>query len=138
MSVVGPDGGNIRWLSHSFTFIADSETTTLTFRDVSTTSDGIDMVLDKVRVIVPPSANQTVEFSQWISPGGILGAPMDDSDGDSINNALEYVIGGDPQGGFDADLLPTMNMVSADLDETQGEELHALHLPLHPCSGRRS
>jgi lysophospholipase L1-like esterase len=49
-SLTGIGGGNTRWAPKTFNFVADSTTTTLTFTDVSTTSDITDLVLDNVRV----------------------------------------------------------------------------------------
>jgi hypothetical protein len=42
--------GVTQWTPRTFSFVADSAETTLTFRDVSPTSDSTDMVLDRVRV----------------------------------------------------------------------------------------
>ena len=51
MSVVGPGNGTT-YVPLSFVFVANSTTTTLTFRDVSLTTTNIDLVLDNVRVTV--------------------------------------------------------------------------------------
>ncbi|MES2660549.1 MAG: Ig-like domain-containing protein [Verrucomicrobiota bacterium] len=48
-------GGTCRWLAQSFTFVANSTSTTLSFRDQSATTEGIDLLLDNVRVTGPPS-----------------------------------------------------------------------------------
>ncbi len=40
----------VQWTSHSYSFVADSSVTTLTFQDVSPTSDSIDSLPDNVRV----------------------------------------------------------------------------------------
>lgn len=53
----GLGGGLIRWFPQSFTFTADSATTTLTFRDQSTATVGIDLLLDNVRVFAAPTAS---------------------------------------------------------------------------------
>lgn len=49
-SIFGNSSGVSRWLPQSFTFIADSGTTTLGFMDVSSGTSGIDLLLDNVRV----------------------------------------------------------------------------------------
>jgi len=46
--------------------------------------------------------------------------PNADPDGDSISNLVEYVIGGNPAGGQDAALLPTVTLASADLAGNPG------------------
>jgi hypothetical protein len=50
-SIKGPGGGAIVWDPKSFAFTADSAVTTLVFEDNSTTTSGIDLLLDHVRVI---------------------------------------------------------------------------------------
>ena len=51
----GLGDGTIRWQTNNFTFVADNTTTTLTFRDQSTTTLGLDLLLDNVRMIkIPP------------------------------------------------------------------------------------
>ena len=49
VSVFAPGNGT-RYLPKSFSFVADSSTTTLTFQDVSTNTSNIDLLLDNVRV----------------------------------------------------------------------------------------
>jgi hypothetical protein len=46
----GTGGGNTNWASKSYTFTADRATTTLTFTDVSATTDGLDHLLDNISV----------------------------------------------------------------------------------------
>ncbi len=48
--VDGVGGGTNRWLPQSFTFLANSAATTLTFTDQSTTTNNLDLLLDNVRV----------------------------------------------------------------------------------------
>lgn len=50
VTVTGMGGGAIRWASQTFTFVADSSSTTLRFRDGSTTSNALDLLLDQVRL----------------------------------------------------------------------------------------
>ncbi|MEO5914296.1 MAG: cadherin-like domain-containing protein [Luteolibacter sp.] len=54
-SVFGNSGGNSVWTPKSFNFVADSATTTLTFTDLSPTSNLIDLLLDNVSVTGPPA-----------------------------------------------------------------------------------
>ncbi len=55
----GNSDGSIRWSSRSFTFTANSTTTTLSFRDRSSTTNGIDLLLDNVHVTGPPAVPPT-------------------------------------------------------------------------------
>jgi hypothetical protein len=50
ITINGLGGGAIRWTPQVFTFIANSSTTTLRFRDISTTSNALDLLLDNVHV----------------------------------------------------------------------------------------
>ena len=45
-------------------------------------------------------------FEEWAAFHGIAPDPLLDPDGDSANNAVEYVTGGDPHNGMDGGLLP--------------------------------
>jgi hypothetical protein len=46
---VAAQANGARWASQTATFVADGNTVTLTFQDVSATSDSIDMLLDNVK-----------------------------------------------------------------------------------------
>jgi hypothetical protein len=50
ISVTGAGGGTVRWTPQTHSFVPDSATTTLTFRDVSTTTNALDLLLDHVRI----------------------------------------------------------------------------------------
>ena len=50
VSKVNAGGSTAQWTAKSYTFVADSPQTTLTFRDVSTITAGTDALLDNVRV----------------------------------------------------------------------------------------
>jgi hypothetical protein len=72
------------------------------------------------------TVNPLEEFTQWLSGYGLTAGPGVDSDGDTISNSLEYVIGGNPADQPDAALLPTVSMVAADLDGNPGTENYLL------------
>ncbi len=55
ITVIGLGNGTTRWVAQSFTFVADSSSTVLAFRDISTTSNGLDLLLDNVRMTIPAS-----------------------------------------------------------------------------------
>ena len=69
--------------------------------------------------------NPLAGFSHWMSGFSLADGPEADSDGDSIRNAVEYVIGGDPGGLMDVNLLPALSLVTAALtgDSTDTEYL---------------
>jgi len=71
-----------------------------------------------VSVVVNPVA----EFTQWLKSLSLVAGPHDDSDGDGIRNALEFVLGGNPGRASDGAILPTAALISADTDAIPGEE----------------
>ena len=50
ISLTGSGNGTLKWVPQRYAFVANSVTTTLTFRDVSSTSFSLDMLLDDVRI----------------------------------------------------------------------------------------
>jgi VCBS repeat-containing protein len=51
-------------------------------------------------------------FAEWLASRQLVAGPAEDSDGDSIGNAIEYVIGGDPLDAMDAAFLPSATVTS--------------------------
>jgi glucose/arabinose dehydrogenase len=60
-----------QWSAKSYTFVANSTTTTLTFRDISEFTDGVDVLLDNVRVTLagPVTTPVAVNDSATIHSG---------------------------------------------------------------------
>ena len=50
-AITGTGNGTVRWLSKSVTFTADSESTSLTFRDTSQTTSQLDLLLDHANIV---------------------------------------------------------------------------------------
>ena len=94
--------------SDSFTFVAN---------------DGIS---DSAPATVSVTIQPLHQFNQWMSTFGLAAAPNLDSDNDSISNAIEYVIGGNPANMADSSLLPTISLVSADPDNNSTNESYLL------------
>jgi hypothetical protein len=65
-------------------------------------------------------------FFAWLATYGVVAGPNVDSDKDGINNAVEYVIGGNPANQNNSDLLPQVSMVSADPDNNTVNEPYLL------------
>jgi VCBS repeat-containing protein len=62
----GQATGATRWTAHSATFVANSASAVLTFRDVSATTSSVDLTLDNVRLTgsaAPATASSTAEFA---------------------------------------------------------------------------
>ena len=68
-----------------------------------------------VNITIIPPPNQA--FSDWLAENGLPADPTIDTDEDSIDNIIEYIIGGDPVNRNDTDLLPSGVLVTADPDE---------------------
>ena len=79
VSVFGVGNGLQKWVPQSFTFVADSTTTTLTFRDVSPTTLALDLLLDRVRLVSqgPTLRTLTVASSNPHSGAAVRIAPPD-------------------------------------------------------------
>jgi hypothetical protein len=78
-----------------------------------TANDGTDT---SAPATVSITVNSQEEYNQWLAGYGITAGPGADSDGDSISNGIEYVIGGNPANQNNAALLPVISMVTADPD----------------------
>jgi alpha-L-fucosidase len=90
IAISGLGGGANRWLPQSFTFVADSGSTKLTFGDISTSTIGLDLLLDNVRVTglpantaaplasrEPASGKSSDRLAQALTlPSGGLGTPF--------------------------------------------------------------
>ncbi len=68
VTVIGPGNGTTRWTPQSFTFTANSSSTVLTFRDTSSTTNAIDLLLDNVRLSDSPSPAAVVSSALEITP----------------------------------------------------------------------
>ncbi|MBC8126255.1 MAG: tandem-95 repeat protein, partial [Gloeobacteraceae cyanobacterium ES-bin-144] len=88
-----------------------------------TVSDG---TVTSTSALVSAVVNPVDEFTQWLAASSLNGDPCTDSDGDSICNALEFVLGGDPAEASDTQILPTTSLESVDLDFNPGNEDYLL------------
>jgi hypothetical protein len=75
-----------------------------------------DGTVDSPAATVSITVNPLAEFNQWMSGFGLSAGPETDSDGYGISNAVEYVIGGNPKDVNNANLLPTVKLVTEDPD----------------------
>jgi hypothetical protein len=106
ITIAGLSGGTNRWLPQSFTFVANSTTSTLAFKDQSTTTSNLDLVLDNVRVtgifsgpntapVAVTDFYSTPQNTALVVPAaGVLG-----NDTDAQSNPLTAVIDAPPGNG---------------------------------------
>ncbi|MCB1131464.1 MAG: hypothetical protein KDN05_10075, partial [Verrucomicrobiae bacterium] len=86
------DGEIIRWSPQTFTFTADGGSATLEFRDLSTATVGIDLLVDNVRIAeaVTPDALAAAA----VLPDIELGTPAFGTEGDDFSIALQAIQSG--------------------------------------------
>lgn len=85
ISLTGSANGVARWFPFQYSFTADSPTTTLTFRDVSSTTSSLDLLLDNVRITAataPVLRTLTVNSS----PNSGVSIAISPSDSNGNNN----------------------------------------------------
>ena len=70
-----------------------------------------DGILESGEAVVSITVRPVEEYQQWIASFDLTAGPEEDSDGDSISNAVEYVLGGNPATGWSPELLPTLTQV---------------------------
>jgi hypothetical protein len=100
-------------------------TVTYTHDGSETTSDSFTYTIDDlggatsntatVNITVFPAPDN--DFSAWLTENGLPEDPTLDTDNDSVDNIIEYIIGGDPVNRNDTGLLPSGGLVTADPDE---------------------
>ncbi len=71
-----------------------------------TANDGI---VDSAPAVISITVSEVLsdDFIDWLAERSLVAAAEMDSDSDSVRNAVEYLIGGDPVTGSDVNLLPT-------------------------------
>jgi lysophospholipase L1-like esterase len=72
-----------------------------------------DSALDSNVVTVTITVDPVTDnYADWLAEFGTAGNPGDDPDRDSITNAVEYVVGGNPKNQSNVALLPSISLVS--------------------------
>ena len=75
ITLTGLGGGAIAWAPQTFTFVANSAVSTLTFRDQSPTTKDIDLLLDHVRVAGPAPVQAISPEPATIGEPSLAGTP---------------------------------------------------------------
>lgn len=157
ITLTGQGAGSNIWASQSFAFVADATRTTLTFRDLSTTTTAIDLLLDHIRITPVVSGSNTppvavadsytvIQDTALVIPAG--GLLSNDSDADS--NTLSAVIEIGPgkgsitpiiNGGFT--YIPMIGFVGVDTftyhanDGTENSNTATVVIQVDPISSSR-
>jgi autotransporter-associated beta strand protein len=58
------------------------------------------------------TASFAINYTSWAAAYSIVGQPKGDKDNDGVSNAVEMVVGGNPDTGMDVDKLPTLQLVA--------------------------
>ncbi len=108
----GPSGVVTRWFPQTFTFVANSATTTLKFRDQSASSNGLDLLLDNVRVTGPPTGTFSLKNdAATIHPGQKVRIPVLANDLGQINRSTLQIVSAPATG--TATILPSGEILYA-------------------------
>ncbi|MEO5917298.1 MAG: Ig-like domain-containing protein [Luteolibacter sp.] len=106
VTLTGASDGSVSWTAKSYTFVANSATTVLSFQDLSSFTDGIDLLLDNVRVTGPPAvptvAPVAVADSYSVNKNTALVVPATGvlaNDTDPQGNPLTALLDGSPSHG---------------------------------------
>jgi hypothetical protein len=94
VSVVGSGNGRTKWVGQTYSFIADSSSVTLTLKDVSPTSDSLDLLLDNVRFVQTSDGSPLLT----VAAGNTLSAQVLAIDSDIPTQALTYSVLSGPAG----------------------------------------
>jgi hypothetical protein len=111
-TLTGPTNGTLSGTAPNLTYTPNpnfSGSDSFTFK----ANDGTE---NSAPATVSITVNPLEEFNQWLALFSITAGPGVDSDGDSISNAVEFVIGGNPANQNNTAMLPTITMVTADPD----------------------
>ncbi len=82
----GIGGGNVAWATRTASFTANSATTTLTFRDLSSTGAGLDLLLDNVTVNGGGGGGGPTTRTLTVSSTPVAGAAVTVSPVDNASN----------------------------------------------------
>jgi hypothetical protein len=97
ISLFGLGGGAMQWKPQSYTFVADGSSATLSFQDVSPSTDALDLVLDNVRITPQAQSFQsTPNFP--VMTGNNLSLPIVATDPSVPASSLCYSIKSGPTG----------------------------------------
>ncbi len=92
ITIPGQGKGLVQWTSRTFGFVADSTWTTLTFKDKSSTTQSIDLLLDNVSVSGPAKSNSIPPLAETSGTPSVTGKPGAINVGMAVTNPGRYVL----------------------------------------------
>ena len=92
ITIVGNGTGIIQWTTRSYTFVADSTSTTLRFTDTSATTGSIDLLLDNTSVTGPPKTTTIPTLAEGSGTPSLSGKPGAINVGMAVVNPGLYVL----------------------------------------------
>ncbi|MEO5914223.1 MAG: Ig-like domain-containing protein [Luteolibacter sp.] len=92
LTFYGTGAGANRWQSYTYTFVADTTTTTLSFRDDSPVSGSIDLLLDNVSVTGPKKSDAIPIVAESANTPSLAGRPGAMTVGMTVVKTGSYVL----------------------------------------------
>ena len=92
ISMAGNGNGSIQWIPRSYQFVADSTVTVLSFKDVSTVTNSIDLLLDSVSITTPEEPIQLLSLAETSGTPSLTGEPGSIQVGMTVTQSGSYVL----------------------------------------------
>jgi hypothetical protein len=92
ITILGKGNGLVQWTPRTYSFVADSTSTTLTFKDSSTSTSSIDLLLDNVSVSGPSKSNTIPPLAESSGTPSLAGKPGAINIGMSVTNPGLYML----------------------------------------------
>lgn len=92
VTIAGNGTGIIQWTKRSYSFLADSTLTTLTFKDTSASSTSIDLLLDNTSVTGPPKSVTIPTLAESPGTPSLTGRPGAVTVGMTVVNSGLYIL----------------------------------------------
>jgi hypothetical protein len=92
ITMAGNGNGSIQWIPRSYDFVADSTVTILSFKDVSTVTNSIDLLLDSVSITTPEESVQLLSLAETSGTPSLTGEPGSIQVGMTVTQSGSYVL----------------------------------------------
>ena len=92
ITLTGNGNGSIQWIPRNYQFVADSTVTVLRFKDVSTVTNSIDLLLDSVSITTPEEPVQLLSLAETSGTPSLTGEPGNIHVGRTVTKSGSYVL----------------------------------------------